>query len=76
MPHNQKNAYICVKLSNTTNLLKPGYRNSLYKFIRTTCFGHYSTIIRSTRSWNMQRATNYFGTQWDPIEFTILYKTL
>jgi len=24
----------------------------------------------------MQRATNYFGTQWDPTEFTLLYKTL
>jgi len=24
----------------------------------------------------MQRATNYFGSQWDTIEFTLLNKTL
>jgi len=24
----------------------------------------------------MHRATNYFGTQWDTTEFTLLYKTL
>jgi len=43
--------YICVKPSKTTNLLKPGYRNSLYKFIRTTRFGRYSTIVRSAKTW-------------------------
>jgi len=42
--------YTCVKPSNTPDLLKPGYGKSLCKFIRTTCFGRYSTIIRSTKS--------------------------
>jgi len=65
-----------VKPSNTNILLKPGYRKSLNKFIKTTCFGRYPTIIRSTKKLNMQRATNFFVTQWDPIVFALLYKTL
>ena len=64
--------FLCVIPSNTTILLKPGYRNSLRQ--------HVSVVTRPssgpTKSSNMQRATNFFCTQWDPIVFTLVYKTL
>jgi len=43
-----------------------------YKFIGTTCFGLYLTIIRSLRAkiWNMQ--LSYHSTQRAPIRFNIV----
>jgi hypothetical protein len=45
-------------------------------FIQTTCFGRQATIIRSKKELKMQRTKDFFRTQWDPIVFTLLYKTL
>ena len=43
--------YLCNTVKHNCFNYKPGYRKSLYTFIKTTCFDRYSTTIKSTKSW-------------------------